>query len=330
MTIPRRIAELFVGGVAIGALIAGCGGNAPGGADQAAQALEVPGFRHLQSGELEAILSIEGSGRTNNLYARILGTFFKADRDALPQVDFGAEAKGALRGRPLDLYTALIATDDRAVLTYDGDTFETDRDTFEMLQASFGKSLGSGDSADPAACLEAAVQSLPGLVAGRPAKPTHTTDLEGTAPTVITANLKIQALADAFQRLQAHPGCGPQLEAAPVDTVLEVVERVIEPGAKSAEAKLSMGDDGIVREVSVQVAHAPSHEEGGGNLELRLRLGSVNEVTELPPCYGERPLAALFNELGFNPLRLIESGKADGVVGLLDGIYGQSPNTNRV
>ncbi len=51
------------------------------------------------------------------------------------------------------------------------------------------------------------------------------------------------------------------------------------------------------------------------------RVSRVNEVTELPPCTGEKPISALFHGLGFDPLRAIEAG-APGLGGLLKGIDG--------
>src|ERR1044072_1148804 len=130
MTILRRLAALSVGGLMIGVLFAAWGG-APEEADPSLsnRTLEVPGFQHLKSGELEVVLNINGSGQESNLYSRVLGTFLGAGRNSLPQIDFGVEANGYLEGKPVNIDTALIATRDRAVFTYRGDTFETEHDT---------------------------------------------------------------------------------------------------------------------------------------------------------------------------------------------------------
>lgn len=288
----------------------------------------VPGLQNVESGELEVLLNVAGS-REHDLYMRVLGTFLGVGSETLPQVDFGAEVSGELRDNPVDISTALISTDDRAVLTYEGDTFETTPHMFDALRRSFGDALGSGSAADLAACLEVAGQIPLSQLAGGPAHPVRTTRLKGSTESTISAELKVQGMIEALHQFEQDPGCGAQLRVADsLRNALSAVEKELEREADAAEARLTLDENGTWRELWVHMGLGPQGQDAP-EAEFVLRLNKVNEIAKLPPCRGERPLAALFRKLGFNPLESIESGDAEGVLGLLEGIYGQSAEARR-
>jgi hypothetical protein len=326
----RQAVVLLVGGLALAAAFAGCGGktDVASAPDSPLGGLELPGFEQVKSGELEVTLNIVGPREREGARMRLIGTFVTTDGEALPQVDFGAEASGQIRGERVDLDTALIATDDRAVLTYDGDTFETDRPTFEMLQASLGRPYGSGGPADLAACLEELAGTLPIQVVGRPAPPLETKTLEGTPLSITSADVEAGDMLAALRRLEESSGCGTQLKAmGRLRVVLAAVETSLQ-GAKAAETRLAVDKSDVVRELTVSVV-PQTGERPGGAVEFALRLNSVNEVAELPPCYGERPLRDLIRKLGFNPLEPLETEKGGGFVGLLNGIFDAGEGASR-
>jgi len=326
----RRTLLWFVGSLLAAAFLNACGGGASDSSQRpvARHSLGIPLFKGVKSGELEVALTSYGGKGHDNLLVSLVGFFVGASGGAVPEVDFGAQATGGWRGEPVDFETALIATDDRAVLTYDGDTFETDPHTFKMLQASFGEALGSRSSADFAACLEAVGDIDLKRLAATPTNPVHSTARDGTELSTISAQLKIHNLIEALHQVQSDPGCNAQLRAAgSIENLLAGVEIELER-AKRADVKLSLDKNGILRELRI---HQPiaSPGEGATDAEFVFRLDSVNEVAELPPCHGERALDALFEKLGFNPLEQIERGDAEGLIGLLKGIFGQSGQEGR-
>jgi hypothetical protein len=330
MGVLRRTASVFAGSLLAAAILTACGKGAgdDSGRNDAQPSIGIPIFRGVESGEIEAQLSSYGGGAQDPLYMRVLGVFIGADRGMLPQVDFGAEANGEWRGESVNFNTALIVTNDRAVLTFEGDTFETDRQAFETLQASFGRALGNGSPADFAACLEAAGEINPGRVASKLTRPIHGTALDETEVSIVSAQLKIHGLIEALQQIQADPGCETQLRAAgSFEGLLAGVEAELEQ-AKGVEARLALDENGILRELSVHVALA-SRKGSASDAEFLIRLSNVNEIRDLPPCYGEQSLAALFEKLGFNPMETIERGESEGLIGLLRGIFGSVGETSR-
>jgi predicted small secreted protein len=331
-SLHRRTRSAFVGSLLLAVLLAACGHGAGGDSDEAASrgSIGIPVLDSVRSGELETALNVSEPEKGTALYARVLGTFTGAKGKRMPEVDLGAEARGEVDGDPVDADTALIATHDRAVLTYNGDTFETDRRTFDFLESSFESALGSGGAGDAAACLEAAGRLGLSRIVGRTKRPIHTTSLDGTPITSTTADLEPSGLAEALRSLVQDQGCGAQLRAAgSLDRVLEGVARDIQHGAREVEGKLSVDRKGILREMSIHLKLG-AHGKDEGEAEFAMRLMQVNEIDELPPCHGERTLAALIRELGFNPLEPIEAGTGEGLLGLLEGIFREKATGLRV
>ena len=325
MKSPRLTLKLWVGALlAIATACASCGGGAEeAGGDRLRRPLAIPVLDQVRSGELELTLSFENPEDQERLDMRLLGTFLGAGGEGLPLVDFAAEANGTNRGEEVDFDTALIATRDRAVLTYDGETYETDRRAFEALEETFGSALGRGGAGDIAACLEAAGRIEVDRLTTRVIPPAWSRMFDETAVRTTKADLRGGALAGALRQLREDPGCGAQLRAAgSLARLLREVEEGLRREGREAEGTLAVDKTGTMRELSAHVV-LQSHQEGRREAALQIRLMRVNEITELPPCHGERPLAALFHRLGFNPLAPIESDRADGLIGLLEGMYGQ-------
>ena len=59
-------------------------------------------------------------------------------------------------------------------------------------------------------------------------------------------------------------------------------------------------------------------------MQLELTLSGVNEEQSFSSPSGAKPLEDLFNELGVNPLELLEAGQSGDIGGLLEGITGGS------
>jgi hypothetical protein len=326
MNVLRRTVALFVGGLALAVALPACGAGDPA-QNASVSSLGIPALETVDSGELETTLTASIPGRKEQIAMRLIGSFLEAGGPGLPQVDFAAEAKGRIDGEAVDVDTALIATHDRAVLTYDGKTFETDPQMFEAMQASFGQAIGSGSAADVAACLEAAGRVEPSRIVRSAGRPIRAPLPDGTSVTVTNADLKGPGLSAALGRVISNPGCRAQLQAASLGAVLEGIESRLADGATVATGKLELDRKGLLRELSVQLSFGSGADKG--QAEFVVRLNHINGLHELPPCHGDRPLVALFHQLGFNPLRPIEQGEDAGLIGLLDGIYRQPVKTRR-
>jgi len=318
----RWALTLLLAGLGLAGLIAGCGGTYTGeDAEAAREAAWIPGLEGVKSGEIEAALSLRGPGAGDQIYMRVLGMFLGAGDGGLPRVDESAEASGQMGGEKIDFYTALITGSHRAAVTYEEDIYEMTPKTFDLIGASFEQALGDGTAADPYACLEAAA----GVDLSRIAGKTIERDPDGAADdktkvTAVTNELKPPTLSLALRELTEDPGCGAQLSvAAPLRKVLEGVAREFENGLSEGEVETFVDKSGLLRELRAK-AVLDSNGQGETEAELVYSVSHVNEITELPPCTGEKPIEAFFHKLGFNPLRAIEAGEP-GLAGLLRGIY---------
>jgi len=321
----RRVLTLLLAGLGLAGLLVGCGGTSgEGNADTAREAAWIPGLEGVKSGEIEAAISMHGPGAGGQLYMRVLGMFLGAGEGKLPRVDTAAEATGGWKGKKVDFYTALITGPHRAAITSEGKVYEMTPGTFDPIGSSFERALGDGTPADPYACLEAAAGIDIGRIAGRTIEraPSATVgdEIKGVR---VTTELKPSTLGAAFRELGEDPGCGAQLRmAGSLWGELGKIAEAFETGMKEAEVKTLVDKSGLLRELWVK-ALLDSKGKGKTEAEFVYRVSKVNEIEELPPCTGEKPIEAFFRELGFNPLQAIEAGEP-GLVGLLKGIYARS------
>jgi hypothetical protein len=314
----RRALTLLLAGLGLAGLVAGCGSASTGGSAKVAW---IPGLEGVKSGEVEALINMRSSGGGGNqLYMRLLGSFLGAGQGKLPRVDGGAEATGQWNGEAVDFYTALITGLHRAAITYEGDVYEMAPTTYDPVGSSFERALGDGTPADPYACLEAAAGIDLGRIAGRETERDSNGVVDDTKVTVVTTELKPSSLGAALRELTEDPGCGSQLRlAGPLGKVLDGIAGAFEGGMEEAEVETFVDKSGLLRELRAE-AVLDSTGKGKTEVEFVYRLSHVNEITELLPCTGEKPIEALFHRLGVNPLRAIEAGQP-GLAGLLRGIY---------
>lgn len=302
-------------------LVAGCGSTSSG---EDANAGWIPGLEGVKSGEIEASLSMHSLSGGNQLYMRLLGSFLGAGEGELPRVDGGAEASGQWNGKKVDFYTALITGPHRAALTDEGKVYEMTPKTYDPVRTSFEGALGDGAPADPYACLEAAAGIDISRIAGRTTKrDSNAAADDKTKVTTVTTELKPSTLGAALRQLTEDPGCGAQLRVAgSLRKVLAGITQEFEAGMKEAEVETFVDKSGLLRELRAKAVLDPDGK-GETEAEFVYSVSHVNEITELPPCTGEKPIEALFHKLGVNPLQAIEAGQP-GLVGLLKGIYARA------
>ncbi|MGN6586840.1 MAG: hypothetical protein ACTHKT_05125 [Solirubrobacterales bacterium] len=299
-------------------------GSASDEANAASEAGWIPGLEGVKSGEIEASFTMNNSSGDSQIYMRLLGSFLGAGEGKLPRVDVGVEATGQVNGEKVDFYTALITGPHRAALTSEGEVYEMMPKTFDPVRSSFEGALGDGSAADMYACLEAAAGIDLSRIAGRTMErnPAGTAD-DKTKVTIETTELKPSTLSAALRALMKDPGCGAQLQmAGSMQKALEGAAGAFEDGMKEGEVETFVDRSGLLRELRVK-AVLDSKGKGKTEAEFVYSVSHVNEVTELPPCTGEKPIEALFHNLGFNPLKALEAG-APGLGGLLEGIYARA------
>jgi len=309
---------------ALGALVlSACGG---GGSEEPQAVIENASFAGIESGKLESKVSIVSKGQQGgNVELRLSGPFQAGENGSLPQFALEVTAKGKAGGKDVDFEGGLTVLSDRAFVDYKGTEYEVDPTTFGFLKSSFEQAQQKeGESAgDVTACQEAATGlDLADFVENL--KNEGSADVDGTSTTKVSGDLNSAGAIDAITQLAEDPGCSAQLEATGQFSLsqLEQAKGELETSIKKAHVGVYVGDDNIIRKVAAELTVEPEPAEGSVEFDVEATLSEVNEEQEINAPSGARPLEELFQELGVNPLELLEGGGSGGIGGLIEGLAG--------
>lgn len=323
---------LFALLVAMATGLAACGDE---GGEETATAggfegrLERASFAEAKSGELEIALEIDDHVAGEEINMRILGIFLGAGEDQLPQFDMAVEAHGPLNGEEIDFDGGLTVLADRAVLNYQGETFELDPAAFAEVKSSFEESRGEGGEADVTACAQVlegiSVNDLIDDLSNEGKAET----LDGVPVTRLSGDLAVQQAFATALKLSEDPACGGQLELAGswAPNELKKIERSLNGALSERRVEVDIDRNDLLRRIAVDLMLVGP--KGGKKkkveVDLDVRLARVNEVQALPNPSPAKPMEALAKKLGLNPLEAIEDGEGEGLGGLLEGTSGDSP-----
>jgi len=323
---------LFALLVAMATGLAACGDEGGDGTTTAGGGfegrLERAGYEGVKSGELEIALEIDDHVAGEEINMRILGIFLGAGEDELPQLDMAVEAHGPLNGEEIDFEGGLTLLADRAVLNYQGETFEPDPSTFSEIKSSFEESRGEGGEGDVTAC----AQVLEGISANDLiddlSNEGKAETLDGVPVTRLSGDLDVQQAFATALKLTEDPACGGQLELAGswAPNELKKIERQLSGRLGERRVEVDIDRNDLLRRFAVDLML--TGRKGGKKekveVDLDVRLARVNEIQSLPNPSPSKSMAALAKKLGLNPLEAIEDGEGEGLGGLLEGTSGSS------
>lgn len=324
-----RILALFATLAALATVFAACGGSDSSSEDPQ-KVIDSATLEGVKSGELDLSLQIASEGKEGgDLDVSLSGPFQAGKKGELPQLAMSAKAKGTVKGEDVNFEGDLTLLSDRAFVGYEGTEYEVDPTTFGFVKSAFeqAQQQGSGESAgDVTACQEAAT----GLEVGEfvdNLKNEGSADVDGTSTTKVSGDLNVSSAIDAIIKLTESPACSAQLEAAgplPLGE-LEAAKGELTSAVKKAHADIYVGDDNIIRRVAAELTIEPKGSGEKVEIVFDLSLGKVNEEQSISAPSGAKPLEGLFQQLGVNPLELLEAGSGGGgLEGLLEGIGGAS------
>lgn len=318
-----RLFALIATLAALATAFAACGG---GGSDDPQSVIENATLEGVTSGTVDAKIGIKSTGREGgNLAVSFSGPFQGGSKGALPQFALTASAKGTLEGKPTDFEGGLTLLSDRAFVNYKGTEYEVDPTTFGFVKSGFeqAEQQGGQESGDVTACQGAVSGYEVGDFVDNLTSEGGA-DVDGTSTTKVSGDLNASAAADALIKLTEDPACRAQLEAAgplPLDE-LESARSEIKTAIKKAHVDVYVGDDDIIRKLALEVTVEPKGgDKGRTEVEFELSLGNVNEEQQIKAPANAQPLEGLFQELGVNPLELLEgASNGQGIEGLLEGL----------
>jgi hypothetical protein len=324
-----RIFALIATLAALTTVFAACGGSDDDSSSKSGEdpqkVIESASLEGVKSGELDLALHIKASGdEGGEVDVNLSGPFEAGSKEELPQLEMTAEVSGTAGDEDINFEGGLTLLTDRAFVDYEDTAYEVDPTTFGFLKAAFERSQQQSGGQDITACQEAA-EGIKFSQFADNLKNDGSADVDGTSTTKVSGDLNASGFVDAIVKLTEDPACSSQLEAAgplPIGELEEAKDEVSKSVEKT-HVDLYVGDDDIVRKVVAELTVAPPDADGEKvEFELELTLGGVNEEQSFSTPSDAKPLEDLFEELGVNPLELLEEGQSGGLGGLLEGITG--------
>ncbi len=326
-----RIFALFATLAAL-TVFAACGGGDDDGGDSSSggdpqQVIENASLEGVKSGELEMSLKVSSEGdEGGDIDVSLSGPFELGSKAELPQVELEAKVDGSAEGEEISFDGGLTLLTDRGFIDYEGTAYEVDPTTFGFLKAALEQAQQQGGEEGLTACQEAA-EGIKFSQFADNLEDEGSADVAGTSTTKVSGDLNVSKAIDALIALTENPACSSQLEAAgplPIGE-LEEAKGELSEAIEKAHLDLYVGDDDIVRRMDAELTIAPEGaEDEKVELEMEISLSGVNEEQSFSAPSDAKPLEALFNEVGVNPLELLEGGSEGGLGGLLEGITGGS------
>ena len=238
-----------------------------------------------------------------------------------------ASANGTVEGEDVDFEGGLTLLSDRAFVDYEGTEYEVDPTTFGFVKSSLEQAQQQGGSEGNPADVTACQKAAEGLKVGDfvdDLTNEGSADVDGTGTTKVSGDLDVDGAIDAIIKLTEDPACSPQLEAAgplPIGE-LEKAKGEVTSAVKKAHVEVYVGDDDIIRRLAAELTIEPKDSSSEKvEIDLDLTLSGVNEEQEISAPADAKPLEGLFQQLGVNPLELLEAGTSgEGLGDLLESL----------
>jgi hypothetical protein len=327
----RALALLAIFAV-LAVAVTACGGG--GSSDENPQkVIDNATLKGVESGELDLSLSVKAQGKeSGNVQVSLSGPFQSEGKENLPELDMTAKANGAVNGKNIDFEGGVTLLSDRAFVDYKGVEYEVDPTTFGIVKSGFeraqqrqGAEAGTGGVT---ACQEAASELK---VSEYVENLTNdgSAEVDGVSTTKVSGDLSAASALGALIKLAENPACSSQLQAVgslPL-SALRKARGEISSAVKKAHIELYVGDDHIIRKAVAELTIEPKRAGAEkAEVDLELSLGKVNEEQSITAPSGAKPLEQLFQQLGVNPIELLELSNGGhggpGVEHLLEGLTG--------
>lgn len=325
-----RVLALFAALIALAGVFAACGGGDDGGgssSDDPQQVIENASLEGVKSGELDIAMNISSEGEEGGeIELNLSGPFEEWAKDELPQLELTAEASGNVEGEEIDFDGGLTLLTDRAFIDYEGTAYEIDPTTYGFVKSALEQAQQRGGEEDITACKKAA-EGIKFSQFAENLENEGEADVDGTSTTKVSGDLSISGGIDALIKLTEDPACSAQFEAAgPLPlSELEEAKGELSKSIEKAHVDLYVGDDDIVRKIAAELTIAPPEAaDEKVELEMEISVSGVNEEQSFSAPENAKPLEDLFDQIGVNPLDLLEGADSGGLDGLLEELGGGS------
>lgn len=325
-----RILALLATLAALVTVLAACGSSSSENSERDPKdVLKEATFEGIESANLDMSLGIEVSGdEGGHVDVKLSGPFQSKGSGQPPELDMTAEASGSVNGEDVNFEGGLVLVPQRAFVSYEGTDYEVDPTTFGIVQSALEKAehKNGGEGAGATACQKEAADAVKLEDFVENLKNEGSADVGGAETTKVSGNLDVAGAIEAITKLSELPACASQMEAAGPLPLGELgkAKGEVEKALKSAHADVYVGEDGIVRRVTAELEIEPPEGSETVKIDLDIALEGVNEEQEITVPSSAKPLNALFEKLGVNPLELLQGAENGEIGSLLEQFGGAS------
>ncbi len=341
-----RTFSLFGAVLALAVALAACGSSGGSSNANPQQVVNDATLQGIHSGNLDLSLGIDAKGdQGGHIDVGLSGPFQSQGKNQLPQFDMTVKANGSINSKNVDFQGGLTLLSDRGYVNYKGTDYEIDPATFGFVKTAIQQAQQKNGGAQGQSGLSQSCQNAVGKLKINDfvtnLSNEGTTDVGGTSTTHVSGDLVISTAIDQLIKIAENPACSSQFSGAgqlPTAAQLDQAKGLLASAVKSAHVDLYVGDDHIVRRITLQLTIEPPAGTGSGPKEVDLNfdmtLSDVNQPQTIEAPSEAKPLNDLFRQLGVNPLSLLGNngglnlnglggaGGAGGIGSLLQGISG--------
>jgi hypothetical protein len=331
-----RVILALLAALALGAVLAACGGSGDKSGESPQAVLEEATLQGIESGDVDLALELSAPGAEGGkVDVSLSGPFQGEGKGSLPQLSMTATAKGGFGGRKVDFDGGLTLLPNTAYVQYEGVQYEVDPTTYSFVEQTLKQAQREAGAETGAPGVAGCQEELGKLKVAdflENGRNEGSAEVGGTTTTKVSGELNVSGAIDSLLEVLESQACRSQLAAAgplPSGAEIEQAEGEISSAVKQPRVAVYVGDDGIVRRISADLTVEPQHGGKGPKrveIELDLKLTGVNEEQKIAAPPSAKPLSRLFLKLGINPIELLgvlqgeESG--EGLGELLEGLAG--------
>jgi hypothetical protein len=302
-----RALTLIALALALGLVIAACGGDDDEGGADPAQVLQdtFNNEQSIDSGSFDLSLKVDAEGDQGGTFEGSLGGPFQSQEAKFPQFDLNADIKLDTSAQDFSGGAGLTSTGEGAFVSFQDTDYEVPQELFDQFSASYEQlqqqSQAQGDQGNTF------LQSL-GI------DPTNwltdlsnegTEDVEGTETVHVSGQADVPKLVEDIKKIAENaPDVGQQVTPQQLGQLDQLTSII-----KSAEFDIYSGEsDNLLRKVDASLELDPPAGTAGApesvTLEFSVTISDVNEPQTISAPSGAQPLANLLQQFGIDPSQL--------------------------
>ncbi len=237
----------------------------------------------IESADIDLSVDVEASGDNGGSFNASLSGPVDGSGSGFPKFDLTGKLSGSGGGQDVNFEGGLTSTGTAAYVSYNGDDYVVDDQTFDYLRQSYDQGQGQQSESSDLSAFKDVLTNV---------QNEGTEDVEGTETVHVSGDVDVKKLVEALKPLatQAEQLGSVTGGSVPTPEELDQVEQYI----KSATFDVYSGtDDHLLRKLDATIDISDPSTDQTGSLEFELTLGGVNEPQDVSAPSDAKPLSDL-------------------------------------